>query len=174
MLSPRKTLPDFFTIRSIILCMNNNTKEEAIKFLMSQKGGVVSTVAGDQPESAYVFYDADEDFSIYFATVLNSRKHLNIKENSKVAFVVQTINPPRTIQIQGQASEVMDKNVLQNALANYVDIATYQMKHNPPVTKIDDNGNLILYKIKPNWVKWSDYSDSVEGSVSTVLIGDNN
>ncbi|KND50715.1 MAG: hypothetical protein AB198_01275 [Parcubacteria bacterium C7867-003] len=152
--------------------MNNKSKEEALDFLMSQKGGVISTVSNNQPHSAYVFYDADEDFSVYFGTVIESNKHSNIQENNKVAFVVQTVNPPKTIQIRGEAFEVKDTEVLKNALANYVDIAKDQIKNSAPVTKIDAHGNLILYKIKPNWIKWSDFSGSGEGLVGTILLGD--
>lgn len=149
--------------------MNNKLKEEALGFLMSQKGGVVSTIGQDGPESAFVFYDADEDFSIYFVTILNSRKHLNIQRNNNVSFVVSTITPPQTVQIQGVAVEVEDKEVLKNALANYIDIATYQMKNSPPLTKMDIDSGMIVYKIEPNWVNWSDYSS--KDYVSTVLIG---
>lgn len=149
--------------------MNNKAKEEALRFLMSQKGGVVSTMSDYGPESAFVFYDADEDFSIYFVTILNSRKHLNIQRNNNVSFVVSTITPPQTVQIQGVAVEVEDKEVLKNALANYIDIATYQMKNSPPLTKMDIDSGMIVYKIEPNWVNWSDYSS--KDYVSTVLIG---
>jgi nitroimidazol reductase NimA-like FMN-containing flavoprotein (pyridoxamine 5'-phosphate oxidase superfamily) len=146
----------------------NNLKSEALSFLMSQKGGVISTIGESGPESAFVFYDADEDFSIYFATSVNSRKNNNIKLNNKVAFVVQTIDPPKTIQIEGEIFEVQDKEVLKNSLANYVDVASYGMKGNAPVTKIDSVENFIMYKIKPNWIRWSDYSGSTE-HISVVL-----
>ncbi len=152
--------------------MSNITKEEALEFLMSQKGGVVSTVSGDQPHSAYVFYDADDDFSVYFGTSVGSKKSLDIKENNKVAFVVQTIDPPKTIQIHGEATEVEKREVLENALANYVDVATYQMKNSAPITKLDTDGKIILFKIRPTWVKWSDYSDSRGSKASVVILGD--
>jgi general stress protein 26 len=140
---------------------------------MSQKAGVISTIAEVGPESAFVYYDADEDFSIYFVTVLDSRKHRNIQINNEVSFVVSSINPPQTVQIQGKAIEVLDKEVLKNALVNYIDIATYQMKDSAPLTKMNIDGGMIVYKIEPTWVRWSDYSDSNEGRSSTVLIGDN-
>ncbi|HRH26792.1 MAG TPA: pyridoxamine 5'-phosphate oxidase family protein [Parcubacteria group bacterium] len=150
--------------------MDNKTKQDALAFLMSQKGGVVSTVGKEGPESAFVFYDADEDFSIYFATSVNSRKNQNIKINKKVAFVVNTIEPPKTIQIEGEISEVQDKEILKNSLANYVDVASYGMKENAPVTKIDSFENFVMYRIKPNWVNWSDYSESNGGALSIVII----
>ncbi len=152
--------------------MSNKSKQEALEFLMSQKGGVVSTVNQDKPQSAFVFYDADEDFSIYFATTLNSKKHINIQSNNNVSFVVSSVNPPKTIQIEGKAMEVSDKAVLENALANYIDIATYGMKNSPPIAKMNIDDGLILYKLKPNFVKWSDYSDFKEGDNSVVLVGD--
>ncbi len=154
--------------------MNNKSKEEALSFLMSQKGGVISTVSDASPESAYVFYDADEDFSVYFVTVLDSRKHLNIQKNNNVSFVVSSVNPPQTVQIQGEAFVVEDKEVLKNALANYIDIATYQMKNKAPLTKMNIDEGMVVYKIDPNWVRWSDYSDAKDGENSIVLIDSNN
>ncbi len=154
--------------------MNNKSKDEALSFLMSQKGGVISTVSEIGPESAYVFYDADEDFSIYFVTVLDSRKHHNIQKNNNVSFVVSTVNPPQTVQIQGEAFEVQDREVLKNALANYIDIATYQMKNHAPLTKMSIDNGMIVYKIEPKWVRWSDYSDTKDGETSVVLIGGDN
>lgn len=154
--------------------MNNIAKEEALEFLMSQKGGVISTLAVDRPQSSFVFYDADEDFSVYFGTVIDSRKYKNIELNNKVAFVVSTIDPPRTIQIEGFAEEVKDKAVVENELANYVDVATDQMKHRAPITKLNSKKGMILFRIKPLWLKWSNYSDSKsENNKTSVVLIDN-
>ncbi|TSC69973.1 MAG: hypothetical protein CEO12_635 [Parcubacteria group bacterium Gr01-1014_46] len=150
--------------------MNDKIKTEALEFMMSQKGGVVSTLSGDQPESAFVFYDADENFSIYFPTVITSRKHQNIKINNKVSFTISSVKPPRTIQMNGIAEEVTDKDVTENALGNYIDIATDEMRNKAPITKLNWKDGVVLYRVKPTWLKWSDYSDAKEESV--IIIDD--
>lgn len=157
--------------------LNKEIKEKALEFLMAQKGGVISTVSGSQPQSAFIYYDADEDFSIYFPTTITTRKHLNIQTNNKVAFNVSTVKPPQTIQMEGVVEQVTEKVIIENALANYIDIATYQMKDKAPITKLDWEKGVILYRIKPTWLKWSDFSDiktKSEHSVSIVLIDNKN
>jgi uncharacterized pyridoxamine 5'-phosphate oxidase family protein len=154
--------------------MNDQTKKDALEFMMSQKGGVISTVSENQPESAFVFYDADEDFSVYFPTFLTSKKHQNIKINNKVSFNISSVKPARTIQIEGIAEEVTDKAILENAIGNYMDIATDEMRHEAPISKLNLEGGVVLYKIKPTWIKWSDYSNSKsEKSLQSIVILDN-
>lgn len=153
--------------------MHEEIKKKALKFLMTQKGGVVSTVMGDQPQSAFVYYDVDENFTIYFPTVVTTRKHNAIQENNKVAFNVTSIQPPYTVQIEGVIERVDDQVVTENAVANYIDIATHHMKHKAPLTKLDWEKGVVLYRIVPTWLRWSDYSDTTSGSgapTSVVLI----
>jgi general stress protein 26 len=157
--------------------MHAQMKEEALKFLMAQKGGVLSTVWDDQPQSAFIYYDADEDFSIYFPTIVNTRKDQNIQAHNKVAFTVSTINPPRTVQIEGVAEQITDKEMIEAVMANYMDIATYQMKHAAPITKLERGKGVLVYKIRPTWLRWSDFSDAKikkDHSVSVVLIDSSN
>ncbi len=154
---------------------HEEAKQKALKFLMTQKGGVLSTVSADQPQSAFIFYDADENFDIYFPTAVTTKKHLNIQANNKVAFNISTIKPPQTIQIEGVVEQVTDRAITENALGNYIDSATYHTNHKAPLTKLDWEKGVILYRIKPTWLKWSDFSDSKTGKehpVSVVIIGD--
>jgi len=152
---------------------NEQAKKDALKFLMTQKGGVLSTLAGDQPQSAFVYYDVEEDFSFSILTVIDARKRKNMQAHNKVAFVVSTIKPPRTVEIEGVASQVTDKDIVENVLANYSDIATYQMKHAAPITKLGWERGVAIYEIKPTWLRWSDFSDTKSKKrrdVSVVLI----
>ncbi len=154
--------------------MNTQIKKEALDFLMSQKVGVLATVVDGQPQASYIYYIVDEDFSVYFATVVNSRKHDNIQSNSKVAFTVGTIKPPFTVQLEGVAEVVVDENTIKAVTANYYDIATENNHYPVPITKLDVRNGLVVYKIKPIWLRFSDFTNRKnkgDHGISEVLIG---
>lgn len=152
----------------------NDQRKAALDFLMTQKGGVVSTVSGDQPQSAFVYYEGDEDFSVYFVTTLTTRKYKNIQSNKKVSFTVATIKPPQTIQLDGMAEEVNDVDKVRIILANYMDTASSGVENKPPVTKLEWEKGLIIYRIKPTWLRWSSFIEHENGikRFSVILIGD--
>jgi general stress protein 26 len=153
--------------------MNTQAKKDAVEFLMSQKVGVLSTTSNNQPQSSYIYYIADEDLSIYFATVVNSRKHDNLQVDDKVAFTVGTIKPPVTVQIEGIAEVVVDKDTIKAVTANYYDVAVENAHYPVPITKLDVRNGLVVYRIKPTWLRYSDFTDrnKVEKhGISVVLI----
>jgi general stress protein 26 len=152
--------------------MKTQAKIDALKFLMSQKAGVLSTVNNGQPQSAFIYYIADENFSIYFATVVNSRKHDTIQVHNKVSFTVGTIKPPKTVQLDGTAEVVVNEDMIKAVTANYYDVATDNNHYPVPITKLDVGNGLVIYQIKPTWLQWSDFTEKKEGySVSEVIIG---
>ncbi len=138
--------------------MKTPEKKEVVEFLMAQKAGVLSTVSGDQPHASYIYYVADEDMSIYFATPVNSQKHENIQVHNKVAFTVATINPPQTVQLEGSAEVVVDENTIKAVTANYYDIASSNKHSEIPITKLNLDNGLVIYRINPRSMRWSDFS----------------
>ena len=141
--------------------MNTQAKKYVLDFLKSQKIGVVSTVLGAQPQSANVYYTTDESLNIYFITPVNCRKYFNIQSNNKVSFVVGTENPPQTVQVDGTAEVVTDQNTINTVTANYY--AALVKNNQPiPVTKLDVTGGLVVYKITPRWMRWSDFTDMIK------------
>ncbi len=53
--------------------------------------GVLATVQSRQPYANIVAYSTKDDFrAIYFATPRDTRKHLNIKDNPNVAFLINS------------------------------------------------------------------------------------
>ena len=151
----------------------NDQKAAALEFLMAQKGGVLSSVAGDQPQSAFMYYEADENFSIYFVTTLTTRKYKNFQTSKKVSFVVATMQPSETVQLDGVVEEVHDADKARAILANYMDTATADMKNEPPITKMNWEKGIVLYRITPTWLRWSSFIETENGRQrsSVVLIG---
>jgi nitroimidazol reductase NimA-like FMN-containing flavoprotein (pyridoxamine 5'-phosphate oxidase superfamily) len=153
--------------------MNDLLKKEVLKFLMSQKVGVLSTISENKPHGTYIYYIADENFDVYFTTVVSTRKHKNISSNMNVAFTVGTIKPPKTVQIEGPAEVVTDKNIIMALTALYTEVATEDNHYPVPLTKLDWGEGVIMYRIRPTRLTWSNFASAKgkEGqAVSLVLI----
>ncbi len=75
--------------------------------------------------------------------------------------------------MEGSAEQVTDKNTITAVLAGYVDVATDDMKHVAPITKLDWEKGVVIYKISPTWLRWSDFADTPpkeKSEMVTVLI----
>ena len=155
--------------------MNTQAKKDAYIFLKDQKIGVLSTILGQQPQSAFIYYTIDENLNIYFITLVNSRKYFNLQSNNKVSFTVAADNPPRTVQLDGTAEISTDTNTINTVTANYYAAITKNSQNPVPVTKLDVSGGLAVYKITPQWMKWSDFTDMEKkgGQGVTEVIIDN-
>ena len=153
--------------------MNDLLKKEVLKFLTDQKVGVVSTISENRPNGAYIYYIVDENLDIYFTTVVSTRKHKNIALNVNVAFTVGTIKPPKTVQIEGLAEVVTDENTLKALTALYANIVTENNHYPVPLTKLDWQQGVVMYRIRPTWLKWSNFASAkgkTDQGVSLVLI----
>lgn len=156
--------------------MNTQAKKDALEFLMSQKNGVISTVTNEQPQSAYIYYMADENLNIYFITMIHSRKYNNIQLNNRVSFTVGSEKPPRTVQIDGTVEVVTDENTINKVTANYYSSMKENNLYPVPLTKLATTNGLTVYKIQPHWLRWSDFTDMKKKDdygVSIVLIDSN-
>jgi general stress protein 26 len=153
--------------------MNEQAKKEALEFLMSQKVGVLSTIADGKPHGAHVNYVVDENLDIYFITPIGSGKQKHISSNKNVAFTVGTAKPPKTVQVEGEAEAVTDDATIKAVVAQYVDDSTENNKNPVPLGKLDKPDGVIMYRIRPLWLKWSDFTDSKEKGkkTSVVIIG---
>ena len=150
--------------------MNTHIKKEVLEFLMSQKIGVLSTVSDGKPHGSYIYYVVDENLDIYFTTPASTRKHQNIFSNNRVAFTVGTTKPPKTVQIEGEAEIVVDDNTIKALTALYVDVATENNHYPVPLTKLDWEQGVIMYRIRPTWLKWSNFTDSKKGKEHEVAV----
>ena len=153
--------------------MKTPIKKEVLDFLMNQKIGVLSTISDGKPHGAYIYYIVDENLDIYFTTPATTRKNQNIFSNKRVAFTVGTTKPPKTVQIEGDAEVVVDGNTIKALTAAYIDIASENNHYPVPITKLDWEQGVVMYRIRPKWLKWSDFTDSKKDKkhkVSEVVI----
>src|SRR3989344_1188220 len=88
---------------------SHDDRENALKFLKENHTMVLATVSHDgMPHAATVYYMVDENFDLYFSTGEETKKFLNIKDNSNVALVVGTGPDIKTIQGGGKAEWIIE------------------------------------------------------------------
>ncbi len=138
--------------------MDKEIKDKVIAFLglEASRLGVVSTVSAEnKPESALVYFAFDENLNIYFATKDSSRKYKNILQNKNVAFVMATVNPPQTLQLEGVASVHNNIEDQKHLFQELVGLAS--SKHfSAPISQQPDGG-LQFIKISPTWVQFGNF-----------------
>lgn len=129
---------------------------------MNQNLGTLGTLGEyDQPQVASMYFVFDSALNLYFITRESSRKCKNIKKYPRVAFVVSTENPPRTIQFEGEAHEVTDAQEESEHFAKLVSLAA-EKTIMPPVSQIED-GRIVFMKISTDWARSGNFETLKEG-----------
>jgi nitroimidazol reductase NimA-like FMN-containing flavoprotein (pyridoxamine 5'-phosphate oxidase superfamily) len=133
-------------------------KKDVLHFLRRQRVAVVATVsAKGKPFAAPVFYNVDNNFNFYFFTKDESQKYLNLKENNTVAITIFTESSPQTVQAQGLAQLVKNPKEIINVTAPLFKRAMDSSQwYDPPIAKLK-NGQLVVIKVKPTWLRFGDF-----------------
>jgi general stress protein 26 len=132
--------------------------------IINQPLGAVSTLGSNsQPQSASVYYVSDSDLNFYFLTRTESRKYENIVKNPRVAFVVTSERPPKTIQIEGTASQMVDEIEADGMYTKLVSQAI-ESSLIPPISQLRE-GAVVFMKITPVWIRCGDFTLLKEGDV---------
>lgn len=135
--------------------MGNDVKKAALIFLKTKVIAVLATIdSNNYPHAATIYYASDDDFTIYFATKTNTHKYQNIEYNHKVALVVGTENIPVTLQLEGEAEKIEEKDEKTNILARIANSSTVG-NYKPPINKLP-GGEIAVFKVKPISVRFLD------------------
>lgn len=142
----------------------NNARKDALAFLMRHKTGVLATVSAEgHPHASMVYYTAEDNFDIYFLTLINSRKFEALQANPRVAFTVSAPDMPQTLQIEGMAMDIS----LDEEAAKKKDRLVEILDSNPwffgPITKLDPAERVVVW-IRPLWIRWADYAFAPSGN----------
>lgn len=122
-----------------------------LEFMKQHRLAVISTVSPlSLPESAVVGIAVKDDFELHIATFAQSRKLFNIKQNSQVALVIGWEHG-KTVQVEGRAEELTDP-------AEIKEIEWEELGNMPTVAKYIKKEHVVFLKIKPKWLKYSDFS----------------
>lgn len=122
-----------------------------LEFLKKHHIAVIATVNSlSVPEAATVGFTINDNFEIHIATYDLSRKLHNMEKNSKVALVIGW-DQGKTVQLEGEASEVTDSEVIK-------EIEWVELEKMPTVAKYIKPEHAVFLKIIPKWLKYSDFS----------------
>ena len=129
---------------------------------INQPLGVISTVnESGKPESASVYYICDKALNIFFVTRSESRKYKNLQKNLNASFVITSEHPPKTIQLEGTASEVTDP---EEQLTYFDKLVAKASESNlmPPVTQTVA-GEMVFMKLSTTWARLGNFEVMKEG-----------
>lgn len=141
-----------------------HARQDALSFLKHHKTGVLATVAGEYTvHASMVYYVCDDDFNIYFLTLLNSRKLEALSEHPQVAFTVAIPDIPQTLQIEGVAIDIsLDAEEVKKKDALF-EILNATSPFYSPLVKLDP-ASIVMVWIKPTWIRWADYAFEQAGN----------
>jgi general stress protein 26 len=128
-------------------------KSVILSFLRAHRLAVQATASLDgAPQAAVVGYAVTDSFEIVFDTLASTRKAENIRSNPKLAFVIGGLKKAdeRTVQYEGIADEPVGEE-LERLKRIY-----YQVFPDGP-SRLSWPG-LIYIRVKPTWLRYSDYN----------------
>ena len=135
------------------------TKEEAamdaMEFLKRHTIGVLATANLEGiPFASPVYYAAEPDFSIYFATSHHTQKFKNLLLNKQVALCVGTGPQYIVVNIHGVA-EMKEGKEMKEGLKRMSAIAGSGMAMWPiKAVKVLGEGGTAIFKIKPQQISY--------------------
>jgi general stress protein 26 len=129
-----------------------------LDFLKTQPMATISTIAPGslQPESALVAFTQTNKLEIIFETFIDTRKWNNLQKNPHVSFVIGWDTKHHvTLQYEGIAEAAA--NDKQTEL--YIQV--FLAKDTPCTEKFLRDYRVRLFKVKPTWIRYSDYTGKI-------------
>ncbi len=133
--------------------------EEKVKTYLKEKKPrltVISTVNKDgKPESALMTYAIfeGEALTLVLSTRLNTRKWANLQTNKHVSLVFGGGFSDAEVQFEGDAELFADPS-------SYKLLEEVYFEQNPETLQFRGLPELVFLKVKPTWVRFTDYSAS--------------
>ena len=130
--------------------MNSST---LLEFLRSHRLAVeasVSTVT--KPQAAIVGFAVSDQFEIVFDTLASTRKAENLRNNPRIALVIGgwAAGDERTVQYEGDADEPVGAERKRIAEVYYSAYPDGRERAKWP--------GLTYFRVKPTWIRYSDYN----------------
>jgi uncharacterized protein YhbP (UPF0306 family) len=124
-----------------------------LEFIRRYRLAVQASVsANESPQAAVVGYAVTDKFEIVFDTLDSTRKAQNLRQNPKVALVIGGLNEgeERTVQYEGVADEPSGEELERLKKVYYEAYPDGPSRLNWP--------GLIYVRVKPTWIRYSDFS----------------
>ncbi|MBI4295844.1 MAG: 1,4-dihydroxy-2-naphthoate octaprenyltransferase [Chloroflexi bacterium] len=144
-------------------------REEILNVMRSVPVAAIATSAGEKPRIRMMHYAADDNFTIYLATMKGDPKTVQMTNYPSLSLLIHKdggdINESREVEITGKALFVHDAKEREQALA-------MTAKTSPVVAYLVSTGNssvLDCIKVLPDTVKYRIFKEIVQGLPPTVV-----
>lgn len=134
------------------------TKDQAYQFLKDINIAVLATSSENKPLASTMYYVVDNELNIYFITKDSTTKYTQINTNPNVSVVVTNRELVQTIQIMGIASTITDIPAKMSIIhqMSQANVKKKWLHWPPPISKVE-NGEMVVVKVTPNWMRFADY-----------------
>jgi uncharacterized protein YhbP (UPF0306 family) len=110
-----------------------------------------SVSASSSPQAAVVGFVATDSFELFFDTTESTRKVVNLRANSAVAFVIGGLGSgeERTVQYEGVVDEPQGRELDQLKELYFLRFPDGRERQRWP--------GILYFRVRPRWVRFSDY-----------------
>lgn len=141
-------------------------KNKILSFLQSCPMASISTISADgTPQSAVVAFAQTTDFEIVFETFFDTRKYANLIRNPHVA-IATGFSPTLhiTFQYEGIVKEMKTSEDVRWCKVQF------KKKDTPCSDEFLGHPKVTFWKVKPIWLRYSDYIGPVPVIVEKTFI----
>lgn len=129
------------------------TPRKLLEYLRQERLAVQASVSSaGAPQAAVVGIAVTDKFEIVFDTLADTRKAQNLRQNHRVALTIGGLTPgdERTVQYEGIADETVGDELERIKAAYYAAHPDGPNRSNWP--------GLIYVRVRPTWIRYSDYN----------------
>ena len=131
------------------------TRSDVLQFMRSHTLAVEASVSQlDTPQAAVVGFVVTDGFEIFFDCLSTTRKVVNLRQNPRCAFVIGGLlnGDERSVQYEGVADEPNGAELTYLKEHYFVRFPDGRERQHWP--------NLIYIRVRPRWLRYSDYNQS--------------
>lgn len=135
------------------------TRTLVVEFMKTHHSGMLATAdTAGNPHASVVYYNFNDDYSLYFATKTETQKYKNIEENKQVAFVTYDEESQSSMQISGHIDIVDDEDLRRDIINNMFRLSAEISKRElPPAEKLYA-GDYVALKLSPLVMRMAIYA----------------
>jgi hypothetical protein len=130
-------------------------RSDVLEFMRSHTLAVEASVSQlDAPQAAVVGFVVTNDFEIVFDCLSTTRKVINLRQNPRCTFVIGGLvnGDERSVQYEGIADEPGGDELTRLKELYFVRFPDGRQRQHWP--------NLIYVRVRPRWLRYSDYNQS--------------
>lgn len=141
--------------------MEQKTLRETVKDFLNHHRKAVFAILDDEglPATSLMLYVADDDLNIYFGTrkAFSKYGHVLAKPVVSLSVIEEVLDPLKVVDMRGVATEVSKEE--------FDTVYAYFKSKNDAKYYVEGAEDFVMFKIKPDFVRWL---DAESGELSIV------